>query len=267
MSKPDQLGNPGDESQETPDQAEITRQLREMADNSEPTGIAFDPDKEITKADREKMKEYLELLRGGTGSGFDSAAMEMKIVDPSVDLGLDQEILERMKSELKHNKDGGNWSFFIHNASRMKIVDPSLVELDQEARKGMKNMLEMQRGVNWSSFSRCAMEMKIVDPSVDLGINQEARQGMKDKLEKYRMAGFWSGFTSAAMEMRIIDPSADLGLDQEAWQGMKGELESRRNRPKSGFGDQAMAMKIIAAEKVEVTDKGLEIKMPENSNK
>ena len=65
------------------------------------------------------------------------------------------------------------------------------------------------------------------------------------------------------MSIKILAPdkSSQLNIDNQAWQGMKQELEQDRNGKWWRFTDLAMAMKILAADKAEITDQGLEITM------
>ena len=64
------------------------------------------------------------------------------------------------------------------------------------------------------------------------------------------------------MNMKILDPKIDLNLDVTAWKGMREDLEKEKSKKiKLSFLSRAMRMKVLAAEKVSVTDKGLEINM------
>jgi hypothetical protein len=79
----------------------------------------------------------------------------------------------------------------------------------------------------------------------------------------------WFSFAQNFVSMKILFPEKNIGskLDAGAWKGMRDELENIRNSSDSEKWERlsslAMNMKILAAEKVEVTDKGLEITMPE----
>ena len=72
-----------------------------------------------------------------------------------------------------------------------------------------------------------------------------------------------SYFIGQAANMKILDPQINPNLN---WQEIRNELKEDRKRGFGGeagyeFSKNAMAMKVLAAEKVEITDKGLEITM------
>ena len=126
----------------------------------------------------------------------------------------------------------------------------------------MKDQLEFKRR-NWDSFAMRAMSMKILKPdkAAELNIDDLAWQGMKQRLEVFREKDWRQDFIRQAMYMRIICPDkfAELNIDDADWQGMKKVLEkSYRGR---NWPFYAMCLKILAADKVGVTDQGLEITM------
>ena len=117
MAKQEDEKNPK-ESQETPEQAEVSKQLKEMAEKSEPTGVFFDPEKEITKEDWQGMKDKLERFRkdalipesyhgtwNNSWSEFSRQAMGMKILDPGADSNIDKRAWDGMK-EGRDNDSG-----------------------------------------------------------------------------------------------------------------------------------------------------------------
>lgn len=100
----------------------------------------------------------------------------------------------------------------------------------------------------------------------ELGDLYEANDDIKedDRLEGPDLSERWGAFLEMGVAIKILNPGYNLNLDQTAWQGMRLKLEEfRENKEWRGFVRLAMAMKILAAEKVEVTGKGLEITMPE----
>ncbi len=142
--------------------------------------------------------------------------------------------------------------------------DPE-TEITESAWQGMKQKLENYRNSDWWDFAALAMSMKILSPdkSSELNIDDQAWQGMKQKLENYRNSN-WRLFADQAMSMKILSPdkSSDLKIDNKAWQKMKQELEANRNSNWwEDFAIQARRMKIMAADKIKVTDQGLEITM------
>ncbi len=185
--------------------------------------VFFNVERDITDKDWELMKARLEHYRNANNwLDFSFQAMEMKILDPSIDLNIGEPEIEGMKVDLEHYR-GNYWLDFSLQAMRMKILDPSIdLNIGEPEIEGMKAKLEEYRNINnWRAFSFQAMRMKILDSSIDLNIGKPEIEGMKVQLEECRNPNNWSNFST-----------------------------------------QAMGMKILVAEKVEITEKGLEITMP-----
>ena len=82
-------------------------------------------------------------------------------------------------------------------------------------------------------------------------------------MESERNPDRWGEFSWRAMAVKIMNPKIDLNLNRESWDGMRKFLEFARELENyDTFSKHAAAMKILAAEKVEVTDQGLNIAMP-----
>ena len=249
-----------------------------------PSELPFDPVQKITEEDWTTMEELLEHYKESYnerrmfgnekkrvyGWDFSNQAKNMRILDPTKDLYLEEDARECMSGELKERRSNKDWAAFSVQAANMKIIDPTQdLGLNQTAWNGMKKQLEEYRlrdqAHQWKNFSAQAMRMKILDPNQDLNLDQSAWQHMTDELEYYRTGGYWDSFAYQAMIMKVIDQKYDLKLDQATWQGMRGELEALRQENETEewkkFISLATEMKILAAEEVKVTDRGLEIKM------
>jgi len=235
----------------------------------------FDPEKEIKKEDWKNIKEELEDRRHhGSWSDFSERAMAMKILDPSQEFDLDDKAWNGMKEEMEklrsNSQHSGDWLLFSKRAMSMKIIDPLKFNLDQRTLDSMRVGLEkFRRNSDWFSFLKQAMAMKILDPSQEFNLDQKAWDNMKDELHRDKvdfqmpgLHGFKENFSNRAMAMKILDPSQELDLDQEAWGYMKAQLERHSydselyNGSWLTFFDEAAAMKILAAKKVEVPKSG-----------
>ena len=241
----------------------------------------FDPEKEITAQDWVKINDDF-YKRSGVATkhadgwaGYSDELMYRKILKPySGPASDDTIILMMIENALKHSRElaekNHNWTNFAVQAARTKVVAHTIdLGIDEQALQGMNAWLEdAKKSGSWESFSSHASKMKIIDPKINLGLDQTVLQGIKDSLNKRKLSAEQSGsyvsFLDEAVAAKIVVPDIDLGLDQNAWQGMKAELgKSREAGHWYDFTWVAAEMKILAAEKVEATDTGLEITMPE----
>ena len=233
--------------------------------------VFFDAEKDITKEDWKGMEGKLEeYRRENKWDKFSQQAMRMKILDPNQDLNIDLIARNGIREILEEDRKSCVWNGFASQATEMKMlgIDQEL-NIDQVALQGTREMMEghrqrMGRDRGWDSFSWMAMNLKIIDPTQDLNLDQVAWHGMRDTLEKDRQQKSWADFSWGAVKIKILDPNQDLNLDQEAWQGMRDYLEKQReNGDKWGnLSWQLANMKILVAEKVEVTENGIELTMP-----
>ena len=230
-----------------------------------PSELPFDPERDITEEDWEKMSNWLEDFRGQYRDWdvFSRYAMEMKILGQTKNLNLDQTAWQGMKDRLENLREIPRWGDFFSLATGMKILDQRQnLNLDQAAWQGMQNEIKGWNDI-WKRqhLSLRAMDIKILYPAKELGLNQANWQTMRDGLEEARNNN-WRDFSHQAAAIKVLDPKADLGLDEAVWQDMRDELEAcRKNGGWGFFCSLVMDMKILAADEVKVTENGLEITM------
>jgi len=272
-----------------PDKINIHDLAIEEPENAPET---FDAEKVVTPEIWEQMMAAMECYREEPASWIDFAgqAAAMKIICPERDVVVDDVAWQKMKREMeKYRLDlAEELPHFYGLAMHMKILDPERSKqdvnpdvlgaaIDQVLNLKYKQYREDEE---WDNFSSIAMAMKILNPKIDLNIDEETWQGMKSQLELYRSDvkidqpdedGAFMYFSQLAMKMKIICPQRadELNLDQDTWARLRDELEEWRpdvgGNPSNWqeFTLECMRQKILAAEKVEVTDNGLEITMPE----
>lgn len=244
--------------------------------------VSFDPEKEITNEDWERMKENLKNRRGDNWPNFFIRAVEIKLLFPdrTAELRLDDErVLGAMKEGLGKYRQKNKWWQFSEAAMEAKILFPERAAelgLDEQARKEMKKKLDhYKENKSWGEFAEQAMRVKIVFPhkASELGLTEEFWKNQKKRLERPRRNRYlyWGGdFAERAAVMKILFPERvpELGLNKETWEGMEGYLVERRNHGQlANFSKQAINMKILAAEEVKVSDNGLEIIMSKEKPK
>ena len=232
----------------------------------------FDPVREITAEDWELMKHILDVFRKTQQWGkFSHLATEMKVLDSKFNLNLDEEAWQGMRHMLDFARKQGDWDFFFKLAMEMKILDPTInIKITVEEYKKAKDELEgILKITDGHYFKRAVMHMRFMNPNIDINLGPKFWEDVKTMLHQDSVTNRWLDFSSLAVASRIIDPDVELNLDEEAWQGMKNQLVIFRREYKQSahgiheeLGQMAMNMKILAAEKVKITNKGLEITMP-----
>jgi len=227
-------------------------------------GLPFDPERDITEQDWRGMRSILESWKHNDWQSFSAQAMEMKIIDPTQNLNLDQDDWQGMTGCLASLRDDQRFDSLAVLVMGMKILGPEKdIGIQQDDWGAIRELLERNRGSNWWYFSFLAIRMKFVNPTKDLNINEEAWQGMDRQLEMYKEIHQYDSFAKQAMNIKLLSCKKEIKIDRSTWQGIKDLLkEYEREGNWSDFSSIASAIKILAAEKVEVTDKGLEITMP-----
>ena len=237
-------------------------------DEQEKEKLRFDPETEILDTDWQGMKDQLEQERkNGNWQGFAYLAMRMSILRPDqkTELNIDDIAWQGMRGELGRILSR-NWFDFISLAMHMSILRPDQkaeLNIDGAIWKKMKNRLKKRRNTNaWYHFAHQALCMFILRPDQkgNLDIDDIAWQGMKGQLEQERNDRWWR-FTDLALSMFILRPDQreDLDIDISAWRGMRNEIEQVQQNNWWNFADLAMSMTILSAEKVEITDQGIEL--------
>ena len=231
--------------------------------------LPFDSERDITEEDWKMMQTELDKARrDGEHLRYITQAFPMKLLDPRLHITLSEENI----SEIREYPEQAKWAEFVYYFSQAKIIDPSLpMSIDdyddeyigdyntwaaiEDALAGEKNMV--------SSFIPLANAIRIIDTSVSIPIGEEMLQDCKKTLAQYREEQIWTVFSAFAANLRLLCPSFDLKLSKEDWKGMHEELDVvRRKNLSIIFAEHAANMSILAAEKVEITDQGIQLTMP-----
>lgn len=225
--------------------------------------LFFDADKEITEGDWESMKDQLdESRRIGDVFSFALRAAAMKILKPEMAVKIrDTEyanIKKSLESWRKKSLDG-----FFKFAMAMKIIDPEFnVDPYVGNRSEIRGYFEEKKNNNLSEYIGTAARVKVVAPNKadKSNIDQETWGNIKELLNNSKK-NLTRYFAEKASEVKILSPKEEFNLTREDWDEMRSLLHDLRGDDMYAFSQQAMAMKILAAEKVQATDKGLEIMM------
>ena len=235
--------------------------------DEEEDGVEFDPKRDISKKDWERMKGQLEKKRAEKNWWhFSYVAMYLCILFPErkAELNLNEAVFSGIKSELVSRR-GSNWVGFSDVAMNLLLIFPdrkSELELDDEVFGVLSNELEKRRGSkNWAGFGEDAMALLLFFPSrrSELNFSDDVFDEIKDKLEASRERDWWN-FSVMAMYLFFLFPDRkdEIRMDGAAFNGMKDELfELRRMDDMESFSDMATHLYFLAAERVQITENGI----------
>jgi len=245
----------------------------------------FDPERDISKEDWEKIKEDLEKMRENKDwRNFSELAKNAVILFPErkKELHLDEEVWKTLKELWEENPEELNWFYFSSKAITIRSLFPERIDelnLGEGVWEKMKEGLEVWRtNKNWLRFFSQAVGMMFFSPekTEELNLNEEAWKAEREMLEYYQDKNLSKDFGYIYSHLENIKQAIilfpekvrELGLlNEDIWNEIKGVMEDRRPSDPEGFKNSdiftrwAVAMKILAAEEVKVTDKGLEITM------
>ena len=141
----------------------------------------------------------------------------------------------------------------------------------EEWEKEIRRLKYKMKKKDWVSALLDVFEIKLYRPK-DAELKECLKTGadaliagIVEHVQGWREMTGWMGVARLTRMLKILFPDRvkDFKPDKIAWQGMRKTLESLRHQSEwAEFAELAAAMTILAAEKVEVTEKGLEITMP-----
>ena len=238
--------------------------------------LLFDVERDITEQEWQKMKKELADRKRGSLHTFLEEAMKMKIIFPerADELTLDDEIWNMAKKLPKSTEDKGSFAAIL---MELKVLFPERmeeIELDNRKLESMgkelnrlKENIIFTQNYSASTFFAFATRMKVVFPEEFdklklLDPIEDITQSMKGYLKEKRQLKDWQTFLPAAVNFKILYPENvdELNLDTVFWKEIKSEMHKTHRRGWE-ISDFASALKILAAEEVGVTDKGLEVNM------
>lgn len=233
--------------------------------------LTFDPEKEITKEDWKMMKKELDKERElGNWARFLSVVRCMKILNPNYDFIIDKDTREGIYKELESYRKKSEWVIVTEMAMNMKMLDPTVtLNLDEFTQERMQKDAFKEHNKVWTDYIDQLMALKVFDQKLEVHLGTEGLEKMDLNLNVSKAKEQWEEFAELAAAEKVINMSLNVEVSPTEWQNMKNILENYRekHREKGEFYEKAFTnmaswMKILAAEKVEVTNDGLEITMP-----
>lgn len=224
------------------------------------SALPFDAEKDISPGEWEIIMSY---IKNKNGPDWIQSVMQMKVLKPDYDLNLDEQAKQFLKNEFERGK-GLLPHIFALKAAAIKLVDPTLkMNIDGETWERMEEKLDVFRNIqDWSQFLNLAFAMKILEKNYKVDISKKEYKAIMDQFADDTKHNEGWRIAATMAQLRVVDPNRNLKIDDAAWECMHHQLEDWRFGDYDGFFQIAVDMQILAAEKVEVTDKGLEITMP-----
>jgi len=223
--------------------------------------LPFDPEEDITEEDWISMKNTLEDFGDSKDKLFAFAlhASQMKVIDPSFEIKINDKTRQKLEEQLQMKRHFKNWGDFSRFVAALKIVDPNYKpDITKDDWMGIGQELEGHRSRKhvWHFFDH-ALTMKIIDPKFDIQLNNDLREIVNQQIKTGKMD------PSLAVDLKLFEPDLDLELNSHYWELMHKKLADERDKKTwHYFSKQAMLMKILAAEKIEIDNQGLKITMP-----
>lgn len=240
-------------------------------------GRPFDPERDLgvgTWADmKEILEEYKLEVKNGEAENNNmvrDTAVSMKILFPEREweLGLTEMLWDNLKHEMKELVKEDKWDELAEQVAYMKILypekmpkeGPSLIALFRTIKDSYKDIPE----TNVAQQGYLFYHMKILYPGreaefgMDEAFKMRLQNAIVDSLQKQQ----WHEYSIYAMIYKFLFPedSASLHLNGEVWKAMKKHLyDSYSTKIDMWMGKN---MKILAAQEINVTEKGLELVMP-----
>ena len=207
-------------------------------------------------------------------------AADMKLLFPEkvASMGLDKtfwwkDATRSLKITRQSNAHRANPFFNADLAMRLKILFPERtaeLDIDEDAwQKINKSLASLRKWKDWRNFFQEAVNAKVLFPgkAAELNLDDQAWQEMTKGIERCRQLNDYRSVAEYAKYAKILFPEkgAELELNKEDWQKIN-QLLVRYREEKDGddyreFTFLASMMKLLAAQKVEITDQGIECTM------
>ncbi len=256
----------------------------------EKTGPSFDPEKEITEEDWRHIKERIENFPVEKYLDTLNLLAEVALLLPNrkTELNLSDDLFFKVQNETKQARAPSSfqWGRVLSEAFAVRILYPDKeLELNSELyhfaiNRNLSDLSSEDLAVH--GIVRLALESKVVFPEKDCDVIQRVLisnhdwEVIKTALEKLAKKEFYRDYFYFAANAKLLWPErfSEIVVTQNMWDGMKDYLNKVRAGKKGvlngagliggaisdsnwiTFVKCALSMKILAAERAYLTDKG-----------
>jgi len=228
---------------------------------SESQGPRFDPETEISDEQWDVMKKALESIRSG-GDWHRYADMVSDVVllfpDRIDQLNLSNEVFDGLVETL----DSTTGSQILESLLALKILFPNRFDEvligDVEWDK-IDDSIALSASVGDQAFGSSYFKIVFPDRVEKLDLTNEFCDRIIEAIDKMKEEKSFNSLSYFLKYIRILFPDRfeKMSLDDRTWNTMKRQAESRRTI-KTYVAD-LLNLKILAAEEIKITDKGIEM--------
>ncbi len=254
-----------------PDRLNIYELVIEEPEKEKQSELPFDVERDITDEEWDRFKADMDQLRkSNEWSYLGQKLAHLKILDPQRLPLLEENLFSGMQEKRNHySKSSFGGGDFLSVSCKLKSLFPernlnfSPVEMEK-----MKYSVETNlANENWGNYALEFSVFKVVSPDNGLKYDSRAMEENEKQLESFRKEKDWWNFCYLGANIRIIDPSHDFKLDKADWEDMLQFRNSTTGQHIDNLFAHFANMQVLAAEKVEVTDNGLELTMSKPKQK
>ena len=230
--------------------------IRRMQAPERKTDPAFDAKRDISERDWERIFQRITFDFDKITPPTDMVAA-VKLLNPKYPYELDDLKRDKLREHVSNDRVGS----YQHKAL-MKCIDSKLAEKPSAALfKEMEDRMasEASSGSYVGLFSTVLESYLILHNTHQFALSNEVKQGIEAELAKHRAMKRWTLFLRLAAVYRLA--CGEPVITEEDWVALRADLaEERRKNNSHDFTMLARDQQILAADKVSVTDSGIEIR-------
>jgi hypothetical protein len=220
----------------------------------EGTNIPFDPERDLTPDDWQGMyREVQAQEKARRTYTYLVTGSQLKTLRPQEKIKYSASVLGNFFTSRIRNRD---WDGYTNIAAALKIIDPSY-----QLPFAVENKAALREATKWTVDPKVMAKLTLIDP--EFKISDDTFQHIRNNEEKERGR---TEYYKKMANLRIASGGKAIPLNEMDWKHMRQILETYRlaavpDGKYDEFAEFASSMKVLAAEEVKVSDKGLEIIM------
>lgn len=223
---------------------------------------SFDPEREVSDFDWNKMLELLNQFRKEGWVMFSPHAADMKVILPNKvrDLNLDDEVYQALAAKVGMLRQSRKRVEWIQEMARIKRLFPEKIgpQDTSSMKDGLLEKLNEYYGWNWIPYTSLAVEMMIVYPELTEGIrgDEGVWQGVEGALATLSISGP-KRYSTQLAEAKIINPEKfkELKIRDGFWEDLRIKLQDLREKGNyRSFAIKAAEASIISADDIQITE-------------
>lgn len=247
------------------ERAFIPRAAEAAGSEIEQAARFFESEIHFTSADWDSAIKYMQAQRKeGAWFAFSARAAQLVILCPERrdELGLNEGVFQIMKQIILGGDDVRRRHEIAENLALLFPERKDEFRYENHLQRALKgDVLIAQQNGKWEDYGFAAVRYLILFPENrnDLELDDTHFQELQGILEKARIEKDWLSFATFAYNIMMLFPGRkeELNIDQKAQNGMLQQYQGWHGR--SSAATWGSVLKIVAADRVEVTEGGIEL--------